>query len=207
MGRPHEKPSDEPYAADPDPEPEPPGPEPEPEEPRRINAYALDCLKITEVEAWPREPGSGTNHEWENVCDREIIVFTCQDSYTLEGPESAYGLERGPAGGQGTWGMQRDCGTPGIGPEGRVLEPPPWFYNSSQQFYNRHSLPLNAAGSVYGVKTYIPVQRTYQDPFGAWTITYRYGVCYADAENYQQGWLPTIISDADGSYSCWIESE
>ena len=195
-------------APDPPVTPAPEEPDPEPGEPQRINAYAHGCLKITAVDTWPKiDPGGGTSHVWENVCDQEIIVIACQDSYTLEGPESAYGVERRPGGGEGTWGTQRDCGTPGIGPDGRVLEPPPWFYNSSQSFYNRYSLPLKAAGSAYGVKTYVQVQSVYRDPFGSWTVTYRYGVCYADTENYQQGWLPTIISDADGNYSCWIESE
>ena len=152
-----------------------PDPEPEPEKPQRINVTAPTCLKITAVDAWPDDPGAGTDHVWENVRDQEIIVIFCQDSYTTEG------VERKPSG-AGAWGTQRDCGIPAIGPEYRVLVIPPWFYNSAQPFYNRYSLPLKPAGSAYGVKTYIPVQHTYLEPFGSWRVTYRYGVCYANTE-------------------------
>ena len=98
MGNVHEKPSDEPYAADPNPEPEP---EPDPEA-GRIDAYAHECLEIEEVIYNP-DGYETTKHIWENQCSYEVIVFYCQASYT--GP-----VLDPPAPGH-IWTDRRDCGT------------------------------------------------------------------------------------------------
>ena len=188
MGNVHEKPSDEPYAADPNPEPEP---EPDPEA-GRIDAYAHECLEIEEVIYNP-DGNETTKHIWENQCSYEVIVFYCQASYT--GP-----VLDPPAPGH-IWTDRRDCGTSGPAPADSLI-----FYGPSQPFYNRGQ-HLHAAGSAYGSTWSITVGQDYTGYRGhiKYDVTYRYAVCRADTEAHYRSYLPEFTSDADGNYECWID--
>ncbi len=191
VGNLHEKPSDAPYAADPSPDPDPePDPEPETEPSGRIDAYAHECLGITEVVYDIGGNQTTTKHIWENQCSYEVIVFYCQDSYT--GP-----ILDPPAVGT-FFSDQRDCGTSGPGGNGT-------FYGPSQPFYNR-SQHLHAVGSAYGSTWSVTVGQDYIGYRGhiKYDLTYRYAVCRADTEAYWRSYRPEITSDADGSYECWI---
>ena len=195
-GDPHAKPSDAPYAADPHPEPETPRPEPEPDpEAGRIDAYAHECLGITEMGSDYYGP-INTYHVWENLCAYEVIVFFCQDSYT--------GTANDPPVGSPWTDGGRDCGTPGPAPADSII-----FYGPSQPFYNR-AKSLHAAGSAYGSTWHINVgQEFMEDQRGLvkFDVTYRYAVCRADTEAYYRSYLPELTSDSDGNYECWIDRD